>query len=86
VEGTLLDHEIIEGLYNSREQDIDKEHLVIGWLLVLLVGNMVEEKKRCKVVAEDWQQRIVRREGFSDKSEREKLKGGAMSEGNEGDV
>jgi hypothetical protein len=49
----LSDHEIIEWKYNSREEEVDKEYLVGGWSLALLVGSMEEDMKRREVVPAD---------------------------------
>jgi hypothetical protein len=49
----LSDHEIIEWKYNSREEEVDKEHLVGGWSLAPLVGSMEEDMKRREVVPAD---------------------------------
>jgi hypothetical protein len=69
----LSDHEIIEWKYNSREEEVDKEHLVGGWLLAQLVGSMEEDMKRREVVPADWWEIIVRGMVLVDDDEKEEL-------------
>jgi hypothetical protein len=49
----LSDREMIEWKYDNEEQEVDKEHLVRGWSLVLLVGDLEEDKRRREAAAED---------------------------------